>query len=143
LRGVDLAARDIERARHALGGDFAVGDIRTADYGSADAIVMLDVLHYMPREAQVAVLRRVRATLPAGGLLLTRVGDADGGLPFRFSHWFDKVVMAARGRGFGPLYCRPLREWLTLLGDCGFRTDTLPMQAGTPFANVMLLAYAR
>jgi SAM-dependent methyltransferase len=143
LRGIDLATRDIERARHALGGDFAVDDIRTADYGNADAIVILDVLHYIPHDAQVAVLRRARATLPDNGLLLTRVGDADAGLPFRFSRWFDKVVMAARGRGFGPLYCRALREWLALLVDCGFETDTLPMQSGTPFANVMLLAYAR
>jgi hypothetical protein len=71
------------------------------------------------------------------------VGDADGGLPFRFSRWVDKVVMAARGHGFGPLYCRPLREWLALLAECGFTTDTLPMKTGTPFANVMLLARAR
>jgi SAM-dependent methyltransferase len=143
LRGIDLATRDIERARQALGGDFVVADIRTADYGSADAVVILDVLHYLPPAAQLAVLRRVRAALPANGLLLTRVGDADGGLPFRFSRWFDRLVMAARGRGFGPLYCRPLCEWLAVLTDCGFRTDTLPMRAGTPFANVMLLAHAQ
>jgi hypothetical protein len=101
------------------------------------------VLHYIPPDAQEAVLRRVRAALPADGLLLTRVGDANGGLPFRFSRWVDKVVMAARGHGFGPLYTRSLREWLALLGRCGFETDTLPLQAGTPFANVMLLARAR
>jgi SAM-dependent methyltransferase len=143
LLGLDLAAREIERARRALGGDYHVGDICSADLGSPDAVVLLDVLHYIPPEPQLTVLRRVRAALPAGGLLLTRVGDADGSLPFRFSTWVDKVVMAARGRGFGPLYCRPLREWLQVLAGCGFRTDTVAMRAGTPFANVMLLAHAQ
>ena len=43
------------------------------------------------------MLKRVRAALPAGGLLLLRIGDADGGMRFRYSQWVDKLVMLLRG----------------------------------------------
>jgi SAM-dependent methyltransferase len=151
VHGIEMTPLDVERARHALlrppPGDmkleFVAGDIRSAELQPADAIVILDVLHYIPRPAQEQVLRRVRAALAPGALLLTRIGDAGGGLPYCFSTWVDKAVLLARGRGLQPLYCRPLSDWLRLLTECGFETQTIPMRAGTPFANVMLLAEAR
>ena len=70
--------RDVERARRALGPgiDLVVGDIRSSEFGNADAVVVLDVLHYMAAEAQSDVLRRIREALQPGGLLLLRVCDA-------------------------------------------------------------------
>jgi hypothetical protein len=48
--------------RAACGGDagvrFVQGDIRTAGFAWADAVVILDVLHYVDYEAQAGVLRR-------------------------------------------------------------------------------------
>jgi len=82
MRGIELRAREVERARRALGPGCEVvqADIRSAVFGSADAVVILDVLHYLPAPSQREVLQRVRAALPRGGLLLLRVGDADAGL---------------------------------------------------------------
>jgi hypothetical protein len=69
-----------------------------------------------------------------------RVGDADGGLPFRISNWIDHLVTFARGHRLSRLYCRSLRDWQALLRQLGFTVESVPMSQGTPFANVLLVA---
>lgn len=144
VRGMELMARAVARARRALGPDCEVlqADIRSARFGSADAVVILDVLHYLPAPSQREVLQRVRAALPPGGLLLLRVGDADGGLRFRFTQWVDKLILLARGHRAPALHCRSIGQWRELLGECGFDSRAEPMSHGTPFANVLLIALA-
>jgi len=141
-RGVELMARDVARAMAALGLDCGVeqGDIRSAKFGAADVVVILDVLHYMSRADQDAVLRRARDALAAGGTLLLRVGDAAGGLPFRFSNWVDWTVALARGHGATRFHCRSVAQWRSALEALGFTVQTEPMSRGTPFANVLLAA---
>jgi len=144
MRGIELRAREVERARRALGPGCEVvqGDIRSAVFGSADAVVILDVLHYLPAPSQREVLQRVRAALPRGGLLLLRVGDAGGGLRFHFTRWVDQSVMLTRGDDLGTLHYRSIAQWRQLLGECGFDSRAEPMSHGTPFANVLLIALA-
>lgn len=144
-RGIELMVRDVERARRALGAacDISQGDIRSAEFGSTDAVVILDVLHYMPAEDQIKVLQRVRAALPARGLLLLRVGDADAGLRFRCSQWIDKLVMFFRGHAWVTTHCRSAAEWSALLREAGFDVSSAPMSRGTPFANVLMIAHAK
>ncbi|MDH3319680.1 MAG: class I SAM-dependent methyltransferase [Betaproteobacteria bacterium] len=141
-RGVELMARDVARARTALGADCGVeqADIRSAKFGTADIVVLLDVVHFMGREDQDAVLRRVRDALAAGGKLLLRVGDADSGLPFRFGNWVDWTVALARGHGATRFHCRSVAQWRAALEALGFTVQTEPMSRGTPFANVLLAA---
>src|SRR4029077_9386784 len=112
------------------------GDIREVDYGSADAVGILDVLHYLDRHAQEHVLQRLRSALPPQGLLLLRVGDAAGGMRFALSKAVDQTVALVRRRRWIRLECRPLRAWERLLSGCGFRTHALPMSEGPPFVNV-------
>ena len=142
MRGVDLMVRDVERARRAAGPSATVdcADIRTADFGEADTVVILDVLHYVDFAAQVDVLERARAALGDEGLLLLRVGDRAPTLRFRFTDAVARVAMALRGHRFERLYTRPLAEWKEQLERLGFSVEAIPMSAGTPFANVLLLA---
>ena len=141
LTGVDVNEREVARARTALGaaGEFLHGDIRHVDYGPADAIVILDVLHFTDYAAQEAVLRRARGALGTRGVLLLRVADAEGGLRFVSSTFVDRLVALARRRRLLTLFCRPVSEWRSLLTHLGFETQALPMSAGTPFANVLLV----
>jgi cyclopropane fatty-acyl-phospholipid synthase-like methyltransferase len=141
VRGIELMARDVARAHAALGPDCEIsqGDIRTADLASSDAVVILDVLHYMPEHEQSRVLKRVRAALPTHGSLLLRVGDADGGMRFRYSQWVDKLVMLFRGHADLQMHCRSLAQWIALLRECGFDVQSKPMSRGTTFANVLLI----
>jgi SAM-dependent methyltransferase len=145
IRGIELMRRDVERAQRALGAGSGVvqGDIRSAEFGAADAVVILDVLHYMDLEPQRQVLARVRAALPIGGLLLLRVCDAGGGFRFDYTQWIDKVVMLARGHSFVTTHSRNVVQWRELLQQCGFDSESVPMSKGTLFANVLLIAHAR
>jgi cyclopropane fatty-acyl-phospholipid synthase-like methyltransferase len=143
-RGIELMNRDVERARAALGSECEIsqGDIRSVEFGATDAVVILDVLHYICQEEQLQVLKRVRAALPARGLLLLRIGDADGGLRFRYSQWVDKLVMLFRGHATVTTHCRSAQQWRELLRECGFEVQAAPMSQGTRFANVLLIAHA-
>jgi len=143
IRGMELSAREVARARCALGAECEVerADIRGTAFGRADAVVLLDVLHYMSPESQRDVLERVRAALPQHGLLLLRVGDAEGGVRFRLSRWGDQLVALLRGRGLLRLHCRSIGEWRELLRECHFDCTAQPMSGGT-FTNVLLIAHA-
>ena len=142
-RGIELMRKDVKRAHRALGpGGVSQGDIRVAEFGAADAVVMLDVLHFMPADAQRKVLLRVRAALPARGLLLLRVGDSGGGLRFRYTQWVDRVAMLLRGHAIKTAHWRSAAQWRELLRECGFDVDAQPMSDGTRFANVLLIALA-
>jgi SAM-dependent methyltransferase len=144
LRGIELMQRDVDRATQAFGPGHPLvnirqGDMRAVDFGRADVITILDALHYFDHGGQMDVLRRIRHALPAGGLFLTRVGDASAGLPFHLCNWVDHAVTFARGHRLPRLYCRPLTEWVDSIKDLGFSVSTLPMNGGKPFANVMLV----
>ena len=142
IHGIEVMPRNVQRARQALGraATFAAGDMCKADFGHADVAVILDVLQYVDGAAQDDVLQRVRQALAPGGMLLLRVGDAGGGLPFRCSLWVDRVVGYVRGHRNMRLRCRTVTAWCGTLVALGFTVRTLPMHRGTPFANVLLIA---
>jgi SAM-dependent methyltransferase len=152
IHGIELMVRDVARAQAALCGPqasalaaqtdlrFTAGDMCRTDFGRADAVVILDVLHYVDIPAQDAVLRRVREALAPDGVLVMRIGDAAAGLPFWCSVAVDHAVTLVRGHGWSPMHCRTLAQWRAALGALGFRVRAMDMHAGTPFANVMLVA---
>lgn len=146
FRGVELMAREAETGNRALQPQYGRrvqlggGDMRSADLGQVDVIAVLDVLHYIPYADQDRLLDRIRAALPAGGLFITRIGDAAGGLPFRISQWADRCISFAQGHRLGRMWCRPAGEWVQALSQRGFGVDARPMRAGTPFANTMVVA---
>jgi len=142
IRGIDIMAGDVERAQSALGhaATFTTGDMCKTGFGKADVIVILDVLHYVNMAAQNDVLLRARNALTPGGTLILRVGDASGGLPFKFGVCVDYVASFVRGHRNVRLHCRTLPDWCAALADLGFNIRKLPMNKGTPFANVLLVA---
>jgi hypothetical protein len=98
------------------------------------------VLHYITVPEQNEVLARVRRALPAGGSLLLRVGDAASKRGFRTSQWVDAIVTFVRGHRVVPQFGRTLKAWIAQLESLGFEVRSQPMSAGTPFANVLLVA---
>ena len=145
VTGIELMLRDVQRARAALGdaADFICADMRETAFPKVDAVVILDVLHYISVAEQNDVLARVRACLPVGGTLLLRVGDASARRGFRTSQWVDTVVTLLRGHRARPQFGRTLPEWIGHLGSLGFAVQSQPMSRGTPFANVLLVATVR
>ena len=143
VTGIELMPREVDRARSALGGaadEFICGDMRRTPFPAADAVVLLDVLHYVTLAEQDELLARARQALPVGGCLLLRVGDATEQRRGRFAREVDRVVAYARRRRVVALACRPLDAWVRQLESLGFTVRSLPMSHGTPFANVLLVA---
>lgn len=143
--GIELMQSDVDRAKMALGergarAHFECADMRLVALPACDAVVILDVLHYVDHEAQAALLRRVRDALVPGGRLLLRVGDAARRRGFLISQWVDRAVTLCRGHRVAPSWGRTMDEWLALLSSQGFQVQSLPMSDGTPFANVLLVA---
>lgn len=142
VTGIELMPRDVERARASAGGgaEFICGDMCTTPFPDVDAVVILDVLHYVSIDRQNEVLERVRRALPPGGVLLLRVGDAASRRRFTISQWVDAAVLLARGHRAMAQFGRPLAEWIAQLESLGFAVRSQPMSQGTPFANVLLVA---
>lgn len=148
IQGIELMPHDVQRALAAMPEavqagriGFVAGDMCRTEFAPVDAVVILDVLHYVPIAAQDEVLRRVKQALAPGGVLLLRIGDAGAGWPFRFSNWVDFVVTTLRGHRLGALHCRPLGAWVAALQALGFSVTPQPMSQGTLFANVLLVAH--
>ena len=142
LDGVDLGARDIERARRAVGDEahFVRGDIRSVEFGRTDAVALVDVLHYLDPDGQRDVIARTRASLERGGVLLMRVADASRSLRFLFTVATDRAAMRLRGQRLARFHTRPAGEWMCELAALGFDAEAVPMSKGTGFANVLLVA---
>lgn len=145
FHGIELSPRDVSRARRALAVhgsavEIIGGNIADSDFGHAGQVTIFDVLHYLAPPAQDEVLHRARATLPAGGRLLLRVGDAAAGLPFRLTTAVDLAISFMRGNRLRRLHGRPLRDWIAQLENLGFSVRHQPMNAGKPFANTLLIA---
>ena len=145
MRALELMPADVARGQAGFAGEPRVrveqADIRHTDFGQADVVTILDMLHYLAPDAQDDVLRRARAALGPGGVLVMRVGDAGGGLPYRLSHWADQAITLARGHGWARLHARPLGQWQGALQALGFEVRAVPTPGGLPFANTMLIAH--
>lgn len=142
LRGIELQDRVADWGRKAFGDRATIdtGDLNDIVLPEADVVVILDVLHYLDREAQGRIVARIARALRGQGLLLLRVGDAGAGLPFLVTRLADKVSTLLRGQGLPAHHTRPVSEWKALLESAGFLTSSAPMSDGTPFSNVLLTA---
>jgi SAM-dependent methyltransferase len=147
FHGIELVGREPACGNQALQpiyGDDRValfaGDMRAFEAPGADTVVILDVLHYVPYADQDRLLDRIRASLGSGGVFITRVGDARGGLRFRFSQLVDRCISFIQGHRLSRMWCRPLADWVHALERRGYVVQALPMSAGTPFANVMIVS---
>lgn len=148
LRGVELMARDVQRAALAFGAEHPLvrieqGDMNAVDFGRCDVVTIFDALHYFDHTRQRQVFERIHSALAPGGLFITRIGDAGAGLPFALSQWVDRAVTWGRGHRVPPLYCRPLDDWRALLESVGFEVSSQPMSGALPFANVLLVCRVR
>jgi len=139
IRGIDLSQKDIGRARAATPRHgWIVGDMCTAELGTASTVVILDVLHYVEAARQEQVLDRVARALEPGGQALIRVADANGSLRYRVTVWADRLMCVVRGQPVHVMHTRPLGAWIDALARRGLAAEPVPMSEGTPFTNVLL-----
>ena len=68
--------------------DFLCEDITKYSFGNKDAIVLSDVLHYMPQESQEELLIRCMDRIRPGGMILVKDADSD----IKKRHWRTKLT---------------------------------------------------
>ena len=142
LHGIEGGEKPAAAARRALGdaAEIVTADLRDAVFPSADAILLLDVLHYLPAAGQEELLARVAEALAPGGLLLIRDADADAGWRFTATRIQERLTALGRRHWRQRFHYRGAAEWRRLLESRGLQADAEPMSMGTPYANVLLLA---
>lgn len=145
LRGIDLQSKAINTARQALDSRAHLDsiDIRHTEFASCAVIVLLDVLFYLHEEEQLRLLQKAVAALDPDGVLLIREADADAGFAFWMTQCAERLAAVGSGRGWQSLHYRRTTEWVWLLESLGFTVRAESMSAGTPFANVLLVARRR
>lgn len=141
VRGWDIDAQRVAAAQEA-GLDCAVGDVRTVELPRADAVVCIDVLHYLSPAEQEAVVARLAAALSPGGKLVVRDPDVGRGAASWWTANAERALVAA-GRHAG--------EGVQVQG--GARIAELMAQhldrvriedcSTWPFANVLISGVAR
>jgi uncharacterized protein (DUF2062 family)/SAM-dependent methyltransferase len=145
LSGFDTDARkiDVARAAAADGERFEVGDLTTFEAleGSADSVLMIDVLHYLSPSDQDAALARVKRWLVPGGRVFVREVDRKPGTFSLFTRLLERVATTfGYNRASGALGFRPVREIVERFEALGFRCHVRDASAGTPFDNSLIVA---
>ncbi|HND31051.1 MAG TPA: methyltransferase domain-containing protein, partial [Myxococcota bacterium] len=105
ILGVDHDGARIARAQRAAAGlpdlEFQVADARSVE-GSFDVITLIDVLHYLPTEAQAALLARLVGMLRPGGRLYLRDPEPGRGLAGWWTRASERLFVAlGRHKGEG------------------------------------------
>lgn len=142
LFGIELRPKLAKVARAALGEAVRIesGDAADVPLPRADAIVLLDMLHYLSEEDQERLLERVGAALKPGGVVLVREADAGGGPRFQLTRTAERFCALARGHWRQRFHYRTAEEWGRLLQHHGLETVDRPMSTGTPYANRLIEA---
>lgn len=147
LHGIEGRPKAAAAARHAVGDEaeavIDTADLRTAELPTANAILLLDVLHYLPEADQDALLSRAAAALAPGGVLLLREADADAGWRFTATRLQERLSSLLRGVLRPRFHFRSIAGLQQKLSELGLSVEAQPMAMGTPYGNVLLTARRR
>lgn len=81
ITGIDYDEEKIETANHCFSKtdkiNFVYSDVMAYDFEQYDAIIVADMLHYLPAGEQEQVIKKCIAHLNPGGQLIIRDGDSD------------------------------------------------------------------
>jgi len=102
------------------------GLARCAAAGS-DVVVLIDVLHYLTADAQVALLKRIAQSLRGGGLLVLRVADISAGWRFYLGKAADRMGSLLTAKGMQAHHHRPIDEWCICSAAWDFQQVSIRM----------------
>ncbi len=128
------ARAGLDRAR------FATVDLAAGFPDHRGSVALLDVLQFLPRDAQSPLLARAAGALAGDGRLVIRTGLADGNWRSRVTRAVDVLSRWLRWMNAGPDRY-PTRAGLEAeLGALGLSARFSPLWGRTPFNNWLVLA---
>lgn len=143
LTGFDVEIKHLAAARIALQAQAKIrrADLTAEDFTppECDTLVLLDVLHYLPPEAQERLLAVAAEALAPGGMLILREADAAAGWRFRATAAGERTMAVLRGRWRTRFHYRSREAWGKLLRGSGLEVEDRAMSEGTPYGNVLVV----
>lgn len=128
-------------AEHHLDARFLALDYRDLREAHQGHVCLLDVLQYVPPEAQREMLARVAGLVhEQGGILIARSGLRDDSTRYQITRLVDRFARAIRWIR-APLVDHPTRETFEeVLGAAGLKVECRPLWGCTPFNNHLIVA---
>lgn len=145
-RGVDIDARKIAGARRAASRaalSDAVFDIvdLTREYPSHQgSVALLDVLQFIPPDAQSRALDAAAAMLVPGAKLVIRTGLADGSGRAHVTRAVDVLSRVVGWMNAGPSRYPDAEQLRARFEAAGLRSEFTPLYGDTPFNNWRVVA---
>lgn len=144
--GVDMDAGKVARARDAAARarlpdtGFAVFDLARTLPAHAGSVALLDVLQYLPEDAQARLLQGAAAMLVPGARLVIRTGLLDASPRSRATRAGDRLSNLIGWMRTPPRH-HPTREELARrLAAAGLDATFAPLHGNTPFNNWLVVA---
>ena len=144
VTGLDRDAGALHAARTAAGGlpflavahDLAAGMDGTLP--PVDCVLAVDVLYQLDTGAQHRLL--AGAMLAAREMVVLRTLDPDRGLRSRIGVGLERLALRRWPHSGSLVNPRPVAELCGVLAQGGFKVEVTPCWAGTPLANVLVVA---
>lgn len=136
-----IAIANVAAARARLAGvAFSACDLLRERPSHRGSVALLDVLQYLPDEAQDRLLGDAIAMLEPGSRLVIRSGLQDANARSRATRAVDRLAKAVGWMRSGPLRY-PTRDWFERrLADAGLSAGFRPLHGRTPFNNWLVVA---
>ena len=145
-RGYDNDAGKIERARGAArrcgleGVEFGTADLGARLPSHRGSVALLDVMQFVPEDAQVRAVDACIAMLEPGAKLVIRTGLADGSHRAQVTRAVDVFAKVVGWMNAAPIHY-PDAEMLRARFDAaGLRSEFMSLRGNTPFNNFRIVA---
>ena len=138
--GIDTRPRVAALTAEALAGtptEVLTADAAETPLPACDAVLLFDVLHMMPTDAQNRVLDGVRTALRPGGVVLVREADANAGWRFRLVRFGNRLKALLLRQWHQQFAFRKPDEWIACFRALGFHVEVFPGPASHPFGNTL------
>ncbi|UHQ20639.1 class I SAM-dependent methyltransferase [Lysobacter sp. KIS68-7] len=145
-RGVDNDATKVTQARRAAqraelhGAAFDVVDLAAGMPSHSGSVTILDVLQFVPPEAQDAILEAATAMIAPGGALVIRTGLDDGSARARTTRGVDALSRIFGWMNAGPKRYPDADALRARFQSAGLRARFDPLFGDTPFNNWRIVA---
>lgn len=135
---------DKNRIKHADKGlpntHFACGNISKADMPSADAIILMHVLHHLGSfNQQEELLKVCLSKLRNKGRLIIVEAEPKFSLKYLLTFLADHFLVAwiFERKLYSAIYFRKNSEWIRLLNKIGFKVRSYPADRNKPFTHIV------
>lgn len=142
IYGCDLDSSRIRAAQQAFGSlnaSFRVADVREFEIPHAGLILILDVLQYLSREEQRALVLRCCAALEPGGKFILRVHDRERGIFSKLSLGFDRIIFRVGGAPTKPLMLTA-SDYRDALRSAGLQIEEIRFRNRLPLAHLVFIS---